>query len=88
MMVYKQVVNMNMNQIHQYLFCHKSTPKLGGTHRDYHHSIFALPIPELCVSGKINEIIGDQEWLNGDMNCLLNIAANRRLSLSMGAKKR
>jgi hypothetical protein len=36
---------------------------------------------------QINEIIGDQEWLNGDMNCLLNLAANRRLSLSMGTKK-
>jgi hypothetical protein len=37
---------------------------------------------------QINGIIGDQEWLNGDMNCLLNLAANRRLSLSMGAQKR
>jgi hypothetical protein len=36
---------------------------------------------------QINEIIGDQEWLNGDMNYLLYLAANRRLSLSMGAKK-
>jgi hypothetical protein len=37
---------------------------------------------------QIHEIIGDQEWLNGDMDCLMNLAANRRLSLSMGAKKR
>jgi hypothetical protein len=33
-----------------------------------------------------NEIIGDQEWLNGDMICLLNLAANRRLSLSSKKK--
>jgi hypothetical protein len=36
---------------------------------------------------QINEIIGDQERLNGDMKCLFNLAANRRLSLSMSAKK-
>jgi hypothetical protein len=37
---------------------------------------------------QINEINGDQEWLNGDMNCLLNLAAIRRLSLSIGTKIR
>jgi hypothetical protein len=36
---------------------------------------------------QINEIIGEQEWLNGDMNCLLNLAVNRRLSPSIGEKR-
>ncbi len=35
-----------------------------------------------------NEIIGDQEWLNGNINCIImNLVANRRLLLSMGTKK-
>jgi hypothetical protein len=29
-----------VNQIHQYLFCHKSIPVLGEMHEDHHHSIF------------------------------------------------
>jgi hypothetical protein len=36
---------------------------------------------------QINEIIGDQEWLNSDMNYLFNLAANRWLPLSTGTKK-
>ena len=47
MMVYKQVVNMNMNQIHQYLFCHKSRPVLGEMHLDHHYSIFVWPAPKV-----------------------------------------
>ncbi len=47
MMLYKWMVHMKVNQIHQYLFCHKSRPVLGEMHLDHHHSIFAWPAPKV-----------------------------------------
>ncbi len=38
--------------------------------------------------GKINDIIGDEEWLQGEGNCLCNTASSRIISLSLGAKKK
>ncbi len=38
--------------------------------------------------GQINDIIGDEEWLQGEGNCLCNIASSRIISLSLGAKKK
>jgi hypothetical protein len=38
--------------------------------------------------GQINDIIGDEEWLQGQVNCLCNIASSRIISLSWGAKKK
>ncbi len=38
--------------------------------------------------GQINDIIGDEEWLKGEGNCLCNIASSRIISLSWGAKKK
>ncbi len=37
--------------------------------------------------GQIHDIIGDEEWLQGEGNCLSNIASSRIISLSLGAKK-
>jgi len=36
----------------------------------------------------MNDIIGDEEWLQGEGNCLCNIASSRIISLSLGAKKK
>jgi hypothetical protein len=36
---------------------------------------------------QINDIIGDEEWLQGGGNCLCNIASSR-IILSLGAKKK
>ncbi len=38
--------------------------------------------------GQINDIIGDEEWLQGEVNCLCNIASSQIISLSWGAKKK
>jgi hypothetical protein len=38
--------------------------------------------------GQINDVIGDEEWLQGEGNCLCNIASSRIISLSWGAKKK
>ncbi len=38
--------------------------------------------------GQINDIIRDEEWLQGEVNCLSNIASYQLISLSWGAKKK
>jgi hypothetical protein len=38
--------------------------------------------------GQINDIIGDEEWLQGEGNCLCNITSSWIISLSWGAKKK
>ncbi len=38
--------------------------------------------------GQIHDITGDEEWLQGEVNCLCNIASSRIISLSLGPKKK
>ncbi len=38
--------------------------------------------------GQIHDIIGDEEWLQGEGDCLCNIASSWIISLSLGAKKK
>jgi hypothetical protein len=37
---------------------------------------------------QIHDIIGDEVWFNGETKCLCNIASDRLISLSWGAKKK
>ncbi len=37
---------------------------------------------------EIYDIIGDEPWINDEVNCLANIGSNRNNALSWGAKKR
>jgi hypothetical protein len=38
--------------------------------------------------GQINDIIGDEEWLQREVDCLCNIVSSQIISLSWGAKKK
>jgi hypothetical protein len=38
--------------------------------------------------GQIHDIIGDEDWLQGEGHCLCNIASSRIISLFLGAKKK
>jgi hypothetical protein len=38
--------------------------------------------------GQINDLIGDEEWQLGEVDCLCNIASSQIISLSWGAKKK
>ncbi len=38
--------------------------------------------------GQVHDVIGDEEWLQGEGNCLCNIASSWIISLSLGAKKK
>ncbi len=42
----------------------------------------------LVSHAEINDIIGDKQWLAGELKCLSNMASNRIVKLSWGAKKR
>jgi hypothetical protein len=33
-------------------------------------------------------VIGDEEWINGEVNTLINIGSTRKVSLSWGSKKK
>jgi hypothetical protein len=44
------------------------------------------PTHYVCF-GQINGIIGDEEWLQGEGNCLCNIASSQIISLSLGEKE-
>jgi hypothetical protein len=38
--------------------------------------------------GQIKDVIGEEEWLQGEVSCLCNIASSRIISLSWGSKKK
>ncbi len=48
---------MKVNQIHQYLFCHKSRPVVGEMHLDHHNSIFVWPAPKVIQDGSYSWMI-------------------------------
>ncbi len=37
---------------------------------------------------EIYDIVGDESWINDEVNCLANIGSNRTITLSWGAKKK
>jgi hypothetical protein len=42
-----------------------------------------------CINNtKLHEFIVDEDWINGEVNTLSNIASNRTISLSWGSKKK
>ncbi len=52
-----------------------------------HEVILENDVTHYVNFGQINDIIGDEEWLQGEGNCLCNIASSRIISLSFGSKK-
>jgi hypothetical protein len=36
----------------------------------------------------IMDIIGEEEWMKGELNCICNIASGRKVSLTWGSKKK
>ena len=39
-------------------------------------------------SAQIMDIIGEKEWMKGELNCICNIASGRKVSLTWGSKKK
>ncbi len=38
--------------------------------------------------GQISEIIGDEPWMNSEINCLCNVASGRKIWLTLGSKRK
>ncbi len=53
------------------------------------YEIFQMNNTKCYVNfGQISNIIGEEEWLQGEVNCLCNIASSKIVSLFWGAKKK
>jgi hypothetical protein len=37
---------------------------------------------------KFYDIVGEEDWIHGEGNCLVNLASSRTITLSWGAKKK
>jgi hypothetical protein len=38
--------------------------------------------------GQISEIIGDELWMDSEINCLCNVASGRKIWLTLGSKRK
>ncbi len=38
--------------------------------------------------GQISEIIGDEPWMDSEINCLCNVASGRKIWLTLGSKRK
>ncbi len=42
----------------------------------------------LVTLDQIYDIVGEEDWVHGESNCLVNLASGRTITLSWGAKKK
>jgi hypothetical protein len=42
----------------------------------------------LVTLDQIDDIIGEEDWIHGEGNCLVNLASSQTITLSWGAKKK
>jgi hypothetical protein len=42
----------------------------------------------LVSLNQINDIVGEEDWIPGESNCLVNLASGRTITLRWGAKKK
>ncbi len=42
----------------------------------------------LVSLNQVYDIVGEEDWINGEVNCLANLASSRTITLSWGAKKK
>jgi hypothetical protein len=42
----------------------------------------------LVTLDQIYDIVGEEDWIHGESNCLVNLASGRTITLSWGAKKK
>jgi hypothetical protein len=90
----KKVQSSNINQIR--FIRHIGRLDIYDNSREYNieddchiYEIFLENDITHCVNFcQINVVIGDEEWLQGEVNCLCNIASSWIIYLSWGAKKK
>ncbi len=42
----------------------------------------------LVTHDQIYDIVGEEDWIHGESNCLVNLASGQMITLSWGAKKK
>jgi hypothetical protein len=42
----------------------------------------------LVTIDQIYDIVGEEDWIHGESNCLVNLASSQTITLSWGAKKK
>jgi hypothetical protein len=42
----------------------------------------------LVTVDQIYDIVGEEDWIHGESNCLVNLASSQTITLSWGAKKK
>ncbi len=67
------------------IFLHTVEPD-GKTH--YIYEVFMEKSFYFISHGEISEIIGDEPWMNSEINYLCNVASGRKISLTLGSKKK
>ncbi len=67
----------------------KESREYEDEHEKYIFKIYTTKGDNYFVNlAQIPDIIGDELWFSGETKCLCNIASNRMISLSWGAKKK
>ncbi len=54
--------------------------------RCYIYEVFMEKSNFLVSIGQIHEIIGDEPWMDSEINCLCNVASDRKIWLTLGSK--
>ncbi len=44
--------------------------------------------PFLVALDQIYDVVGEEDWIHGESNCLVNLASSQTIMLSWGAKKK
>ncbi len=56
--------------------------------RCYIYKVFMEKSNFFVSHGKIHEIIGDEPWMDSEINCLCNVASDRKIWLTLGSKRK
>ncbi len=56
--------------------------------RRYIYKVFMEKSIFFVSHGQIYEIIGDEPWMDSEINCLCNVASDRKIWLTLGSKRK
>ncbi len=54
----------------------------------YIYEVFMEKLDFFVSHGQICEIIGDEPWMDSEINCLCNVASGRKIWLTLGSKRK
>ncbi len=54
----------------------------------YIYKVFMEKLNFFMSHGQIYEIIGDEPWMDSEINCLCNVASGRKICLTLASKRK